>query len=89
MRFQKFNDFLKERELGESHGTHSGNDKLNRPALDYDRKLAQFNARFNDPKEGEHIVKLAGYKSVGEFLSDPDERKWSRLKIPGQENYTR
>ena len=84
MRFRKFNEFLQEREVIESHGG-----ALNRSALDYDRKLAQFNARFDDPKQGEDIIKAAGYKSIGAFVSDPDERKWSKLKMPGQENYTR
>jgi hypothetical protein len=83
MRFRKFNDFLKEREVSES------NDSLNRTALDYDKKLAQFNARFDDPKQGENIVKAAGYKSVGAFIMDPDQKKWSKLRIPGQENYVR
>jgi len=84
MRFRKFNDFLKEREVSESH-----NDSLNRTALDYDKKLAQFNARFSDPKQGENIVRAAGYKSVGAFVMDPDQKKWSKLRIPGQENYVR
>lgn len=75
MRFQKFNEFLHKRE------------GVNRTAFDYDRKLAQFNSRFKDHKEGEKIVLAAGYGSISEFLRDKDERKWSRLKIPGQENY--
>jgi len=84
MRFRKFDDFLKEREVSESY---SGS--LNRTALDYDKKLAQFNARFDDPKQGDEIVRAAGYKSVGAFVTDPDQKKWSRLKIPGQQNYVR
>lgn len=84
MRFQKFNDFLKDREVSES-----ANGSLNRPALDYANKLAQFNARFDDPKQAEEIVKSAGYKSVGAFVSDPDQKKWSRLRMPGQQNYVR
>ena len=85
MRFRKFNEFLQEREqeVSENQGG------LNRSALDYDKKLAQFNARFSDPKEGAEIVKAAGYPSIGAFVSDPDERKWSKLRIPGQQNYTR
>jgi hypothetical protein len=83
MRFRKFDDFLKEREVSESNGS------LNRTALDYDKKLAQFNARFSDPQQGENIVKAAGYKSVGAFVMDSDQRKWSKLRIPGQENYVR
>lgn len=84
MRFRKFNDFLKERDVSESN-----NGSLNRTALDYDKKLAQFNARFDDPQQGDNIVKAAGYKSVGAFVMDPDHKKWSKLRIPGQQNYVR
>ena len=83
MRFQKFNDFLKERDISEVNAS------LNRTALDYDKRLAQFNGRFSDPKQGEEIVKSAGYNSIGAFLSDPNQKKWSRLRIPGQQNYVR
>ena len=86
MRLQKFSEFFKNRELVEFS---SPNAHLNRSALDYDRKLAQFNSRFSDPKQGVEIVQAAGYKSVGDFLNDPDERKWSKLKEPGQQNYVR
>ena len=75
MKFKKFQEYLNERQ------------DINRGALDYDKKLAQFNARFDDPKQGAEIVKKAGYKSVGHFISDPNEKKWSKLRIPGQENY--
>lgn len=84
MHFQKFDDFLKKREVSESTNT-----SLNRTALDYDKKLTQFNARFSDPKQGLSIVNAAGYKSVGEFIMDPNQSKWSRLRIPGQKNYVR
>jgi len=84
MRFRKFNDFLKDRDVSES-----ANGSLNRAALDYDKKLAQFNARFDDPQQGESIVRAAGYKSVGEFVMDPNQKKWSKLRIPGQQNYVR
>lgn len=83
MRFRKFDDFLKEREVSESNGS------LNRTALDHDKKLAQFNARFSDPQQGENIVKAAGYENVGAFIMSPNPRKWSKLRIPGQENYVR
>ena len=86
MQLQKFSEFLKNRGLVEFS---SPNANLNRPALDFDRKLSQFNARFSDPKKGLEIVNAAGYKSVGDFLNDPDERKWSKLKEPGQQNYVR
>ena len=84
MRLQKFSEFFKNRELVEDS---SPNKNLNRSALDYDRKLAQFNARFSDPKKGSEIVQSAGYKTIGDFLNDRDERKWSKLREPGQENY--
>ena len=29
------------------------------------------------------------YFNIGDFLNDPDERKWSKLKEPGQQNYVR
>lgn len=83
MRLRKFNDFLKERDISEI------NRSLNRTALDYDKKLTQFNGRFNDPAQGEEIVKSAGYNSIGEFINDPDQKKWSKLRIPGQQNYVR
>jgi hypothetical protein len=82
MSFRKFQDFLRERDLAESHG-------LNRSALDYDRKLTQFNSRFDDPKQGEEIIKAAGYSSIAQFLADSDDRKWSKLRMPGQKNYVR
>jgi hypothetical protein len=81
MSIRKFNEFLKDREIIESG--------LNRSAMDYSKKLAEFNARFDDPKQGEEIVKSAGYASIGDFLRDTNERKWSKLKMPGQENYVR
>lgn len=62
-------------------------DPLNRNALSYERKLAELNGRFDNPREAERVIQMAGYASVGEFLSDPDEMKWCKLKIPGQENY--
>lgn len=80
--FQKFSEYRKGRELAEAVG-------LNRPALDFDKKLAEFNSRFDNPRQGEEVVLAAGYNSVRQFLADPDPRKWGRLKIPGQENYTR
>mgnify|MGYP000266959056 CR=1 FL=1 len=80
MRFQNFQDYVKGREIVESNG-------LNRTAMQYDRRLAQFNSRFNDPAEGESVIKAAGYKNVGAFLADPDDRKWNKLRIPGQQNY--
>ena len=81
MRFLKFNEFLKDRDVSESNNT------LNRTALDYDKILAQFNARFDDPKQAEDIVRSAGYSSVTAFVNDPNPKKWSRLRVPGQENY--
>lgn len=59
----------------------------NKVAHEYATKLAEFNSRFSDPALGEAIVKKAGYESVRDFLQDPDEKKWCKLRIPGQENY--
>jgi hypothetical protein len=64
-------------------------DPVNRHALEYEKNLAAFNGRFDNPREAEAIVKAAGYGSVAEFVNDPDEGKWCRLKIPGQENYVK
>ena len=84
MSFKKFNDFLQEREIIESNNT-----LLNRTALNYDRKLAQFNSRFDDPKQADDIVRAAGYRSVSDFVVDRNSNKWSKLRIPGQGNYVR
>lgn len=81
MCFRKFDEYLKDREVSETNGS------LNRTALDYDKKLAQFNARFDDPKQAADIVRSAGYNSVAAFVNDPNPKKWSRLRMPGQENY--
>lgn len=89
MRFQKFNEFLKEREVAEAAAPAIGtpNDKLNRTAFSQDRERVTFNNRFSDPKEGEKVIKIAGYDSVADFLQDKNPRKWANLKIPGQDNY--
>lgn len=84
MQFQKFNEFIKSRALNEL----TNNPRLNRSALDYDRKLAQFNSRFNNPEEALQIVKTAGYDSVSDFINDARESKWAKLRIPGQGNYS-
>jgi hypothetical protein len=80
-KFKKFIDFVNEKNLEES--------ALNKAAMEYDRKVKEFSSRFQDHKEGENIVKSAGYKDVHHFLSDPDTKKWSKLKIPGQKNYVK
>lgn len=77
MNFQKFDDFLKSKIT----------EDVNRSALDYDRKLAQFNSRFQDPKQALEVLRAAGYPNVASFLSDPNDRKWSRLKMPGANNW--
>jgi hypothetical protein len=90
MRFRKFNEFLKEREVEESAAPAIGtpNDKLNRSAFDLDRERVVFNNRFSDPKEGEKVVMLTGrYKSVADFLRDKNPRKWATLKMPGADNW--
>lgn len=81
MNFPKFADFLKEKQNLE--------ESINRTAVDYEKRLAEFRARFSDPAEAEEVVKKAGYASVSAFVSDPSDRKWSRLRIPGQGNYIR
>jgi hypothetical protein len=58
----------------------------NKKAAEYDTKLAQFNARFPDGN-GAEIVQAGGWKSVQDFLTDPDPAKWNKLRIPGQKNY--
>lgn len=58
----------------------------NKKAAEYDTKLAQFNARFPDG-DGAEIVQAAGWQSIQDFVQDPDPGKWSKLRIPGQENY--
>lgn len=80
MIFKKFTEYVEQKLL---------EDRLNRNALDYDKRLAQFNSRFKDPEEANAALKSAGYDSIASFVSDPDERKWSRLRIPGQENYSK
>lgn len=90
MRFQKFNEFLKEREVEEAAAPAIGtpNDKLNRSAFDMDKERITFNNRFSDPKEGERVVKLTGkYTSVADFLRDKNPRKWATLKMPGADNW--
>ena len=89
MRFRKFNEFLKEREVEEHAAPAIGtpNDKLNRTAFDMDKERITFNNRFSDPKEGEKVVRLAGYGSVTEFFRDKNPRKWATLKMPGADNW--
>lgn len=75
--------------FGHGSAHHKTQDRINRHALEYEKNLAAFNGRFDNPREAENIVKMAGYGSVAEFINDPDESKWCRLKIPGQENYVK
>lgn len=77
MVFKRFREYLEEKTLDE-----------NRAAMEFDTKLRAFRNRFPNG-EGEEIIRAAGYKDVRDFLHDPDERKWSRLRIPGQGNYVR
>lgn len=85
MRFKKFQEFL-DGKLAESHLAKQKN-PLNRHALDYEKKLAELNGRFDNPREAQRVILMAGYGSIGEFINDSDEMKWCKLKIPGQENY--
>lgn len=75
MEFKKFAKYVQEKEMAE-----------NKAAFNFDVKIQQFRNRFPNG-EGSKIVKDAGYPSIRHFLHDGDERKWSKLKIPGQSNY--
>ncbi len=82
MRFKPFAEFVKERAVLEAEA------HANKEAMTYDTKIQGFHHRFPDG-DGEKIIKAAGYKDVPAFLHDTDERKWTRLQIPGQDNYVK
>ena len=83
MEFKRFAQFLKERDHGMSEAISA-----NKEAMAFDTKIQAFHNRFPDG-DGERIVKMAGYPDIRSFLHDPDENKWAKLKIPGQDNYVR
>lgn len=79
MKFPKFDDFLKTR-LSE-----------NQQAMEADRRRLIFNNTFKDrdPKEVEQAIMGAGWKSIQEFINDPNDAKYSKLKFPGAGNWVR
>jgi hypothetical protein len=83
MEFMRFAQFLKQRDEKMAE-----NVTANKEAMAFDTKIQAFRNRFPDG-DGERIVKLAGYPDVRAFLHDPDEAKWAKLKIPGQDNYVK
>jgi len=82
MPFEKFIEFLNKRELKE---------ELNAVANQFDKRRQAFNSWMNarnlENKQVEEMLKMAGYKDIPTFIADPDDSKYAKLKIPGQENY--
>ena len=73
MQFQKFQEFLKTRDIYEWG--------INNPDLESGRRRLEFNRRFPDKEEGEKIVRASGWRDSNEFLNDKNERKWTKLKF--------
>lgn len=83
MQFQKFEEFLKARAITEL---------VNPPAMQSDRRRLTFNNTFanRDPKEVEAAIMSSGrWKSVIDFINDPNESKYSFLKFPGAGNWVK
>lgn len=83
MRFQKFEEFVKTREISES---------ANQSALQADRRRLIFNNTFKDrdPKEVEQAVMGSGrWKNIQQFINDPDDSKYAKLKFPGAGNWVK
>lgn len=82
MSLEKFTEFLDKRTLKE---------ELNAAANQFDKKRQIFNnwmdAKHLTPEQVQQMLTAAGYKDQKEFIADPDERKYAKLRIPGQENY--
>lgn len=82
MPLEKFKEFLDKRTLKED---------LNKDAMDFDKKRQIFNNWMNaknlEGKQVEEMLQAAGYKDIRSFIADPDDRKYVKLRIPGQENY--
>lgn len=85
MPIEKFKEFLDKRTLKE---------ELNKAAMNVDRKRQIFNnwmdAHHLDSKTVEEMLLRAGYKGdnlIVRFIADENPKKYSNLKIPGQENY--
>lgn len=81
MEFKRFVDFLKEKGILEMNA--------NKEAMSFDTKIAAFRNRFQGMPHDKQleILKTAGYNSIPDFLHDGDMKKWTKLRIPGQENY--
>jgi hypothetical protein len=80
MMLKKFVDFLREREFLETHEEH--------PHKWYDSQWQLFHNRFGDDMElADKVIRRAGYRDRLEFIQDRNEQKYSKLKIPGQDNY--
>lgn len=85
MPLEKFKEFLGKRVLKE---------ELNKAAMNMDRKRQIFNnwmgAHHLEPKAVESMLRQAGYDGdnpIVKFIADEDPKKYSKLRIPGQENY--
>lgn len=82
MQFQKFEEFVKTKEISEA----------NLPAMQSDRRRLIFNNTFKDrdPKEVEQAIMNSGrWSSVQEFINDQNDSKYSKLKFPGAENWVK
>jgi len=83
MKFRKFEEFLKTREISE-RATVNG--------VDVDRRRLTFNNTYanEDPKVVEKAILATGkWPTVQAFINDPDESKYSKVKMPGAENWVR
>jgi len=82
MLLEKFKEFLDKRTLKE---------ELNKTANEYDKKRQIFNNWMNahnlDSEKVEEMLKGAGYSDIRAFIADPSDKKYAKLRIPGQENY--
>jgi hypothetical protein len=85
MPLEKFIEFLGKRVLKE---------ELNKAAMNMDRKRQIFNnwmsAHHLEAKDVESMLRQAGYEGdnpIVKFIADEDPKKYSKLRIPGQENY--
>lgn len=81
MQFQKFEEFLKTKAITEL---------TNPSAMKADRRRLIFNNTFGDrdPKEVEQAIMSSGkWKSVIDFINDPNDKKYSFLRFPGAGNW--
>lgn len=85
MPLEKFIEFLGKRVLKE---------ELNKAAMNMDRQRQIFNnwmsAHHLEVKDVELTLRQAGYEGdnpIVKFIADENPKKYSKLRIPGQENY--